>query len=86
MLELDILHEIGRIAVTPQRVLEAAGEIGQVGVSDATFTETVLATRPLSWTRDPFDRLITATAIADGARLLTADKTILTHFADAVWD
>jgi PIN domain nuclease of toxin-antitoxin system len=38
-----------------------------------------------AWTRDPFDRLIVANAMADGAPLITADETILANFRDAVW-
>ena len=41
--------------------------------------------RSFAWTREPFDRLIVANAMADGVRLLTADEMILRHFKDAVW-
>ena len=37
----------------------------------------VEAARTFAWTRDPFDRLIVANAIADGVKLLTADEIIL---------
>jgi PIN domain nuclease of toxin-antitoxin system len=86
ILELEILSEIGRMRATPERVIEAARTVGDLAVSDATFEGVAAASRPLSWTRDPIDRLVTAQAIVDGAKLLTADRTILTHFADAVWD
>lgn len=39
----------------------------------------------LSWTRDPFDRLIVANALADGADLVTADERIRQHTDIAVW-
>jgi PIN domain nuclease of toxin-antitoxin system len=54
-------------------------------VSDAAFVRIVEIARGFAWTRDPFDRLIVANAIAGGARLITADATILEHFKDAVW-
>jgi acetylornithine deacetylase/succinyl-diaminopimelate desuccinylase-like protein len=38
-----------------------------------------------AWTRDPFDRLIVANAMADGATLITADRVILRHFDQAIW-
>lgn len=86
LLELEILHEIGRIRAAPDQVVDAAREIGDLALSDAPFDAVVGEARDLSWTRDPIDRLITAHAILDGAKLLTADRTILAHFKDAVWD
>lgn len=38
-----------------------------------------------TWTRDPFDRTITAQAARVGAFLLTRDETIRRHYAAAVW-
>jgi len=39
----------------------------------------------LSWTRDPFDRVITAQAATDGSSLITKDEIILHHYENAVW-
>jgi len=36
----------------------------------------------LSWTRDPFDRLLVAHARLRGWRLATADTTLLAHLPD----
>lgn len=85
-LELEILYEIGRVQVTPEDVLAAARQVGDLTISNTPFADVVASARKLSWTRDPIDRLVTAHAIADGAKLLTADKTIRAHFKDAVWD
>jgi len=51
----------------------------------AAFGDVVAAARTFAWTREPFDRLIVANAMADGVRLPTADEHILQHFRDAVW-
>lgn len=40
----------------------------------------------LTWTRDPFDRMIAAQAIVADAPLVTADRTILANLPLAVWD
>ncbi len=56
-----------------------------VGVSARPLIDIIKAARTFAWTRDPFDRLIVANAMADGARLVTADETIRRHFAGAVW-
>jgi PIN domain nuclease of toxin-antitoxin system len=55
-------------------------------VDDISFAEVVDAAVGLTWTRDPFDRLIAAHAIVAGATLLTADRTILEHLPQASWD
>ena len=39
----------------------------------------------MKWTRDPFDRLITAQAAVDDSPLLTKDDTIHTYYPKAVW-
>ena len=43
------------------------------------------AAADLTWTRDPFDRLIAAHAIVAGAPLLTADRGILENLPLATW-
>jgi PIN domain nuclease of toxin-antitoxin system len=40
----------------------------------------------LTWTRDPFDRIICAAARAAGAPLLTRDADILANEPSAFWD
>jgi PIN domain nuclease of toxin-antitoxin system len=55
-------------------------------VTDASAAELGDAAMDLSWTRDPFDRLISAHAIVDNAALVTADETIREHLHLAVWD
>lgn len=84
-LELQLLHEIGRIAKGPGSIIPAlAAEIG-VQVSDLPLSRVVLRARELTWTRDPFDRLIVAEAMAAGSQLVTRDRLIRRHFAAAVW-
>lgn len=85
ILELEILHELGRLPPSPDEVLaDLTARLG-AEMSEATFDEVVARARTFGWTRDPFDRLIVGSAIADGARLVTADETILANFKDAVW-
>ncbi|MCE3290874.1 MAG: hypothetical protein K0R83_2886, partial [Caulobacter sp.] len=47
--------------------------------------QVVSAARTLTCTRDPFDRLICAAAIADGVGLVTADRRIRQHLPNAIW-
>jgi PIN domain nuclease of toxin-antitoxin system len=60
-------------------------EIG-VDVVDGSIVELVQTATTLSWTRDPFDRLIAAHAVVADSPLVTADKTIREHLPLAVWD
>ena len=83
--ELEILFELGRVRESSAAVVSSLDrEIG-LAVCDTPFAEILDRARTFAWTRDPFDRLIIANAMADGAQLLTADETILANFKDAVW-
>ena len=56
-----------------------------VSVCDRPFGLIVEHARALHWTRDPFDRVIVAQALAVDAHLVTADTNIRDHVALAVW-
>jgi PIN domain nuclease of toxin-antitoxin system len=85
VLELEVLAEIGRLRNPPSAILARLYEQAEVALSAASFPDVVAAATIFAWTRDVFDRLIVANAIADEARLLTADQHILDHFRDAIW-
>jgi PIN domain nuclease of toxin-antitoxin system len=55
-------------------------------LSDISFAELSKGAVGLSWTRDPFDRLIAAHAIVAAVPLVTADRTILENLSLATWD
>ena len=85
ILELETLFERGKIdreASIP--VNHLADGIG-LTISQTPLLTIVDRTRSFAWTRDPFDRLIVANAMADDARLISADAKILANFAGAVW-
>jgi PIN domain nuclease of toxin-antitoxin system len=85
-LELAFLHEIGRITAPSREILDYLRDrIGMVP-DDTPHLVVVRAAESLRWMRDPFDRLITATASAGTHPLLTKDVTIRAHYPDAVWD
>ena len=84
-MELETLRESGRLKNDPDRLVGVVKRDFGLGWSAATFADVIASARTFAWTRDPFDRLIVANAMAEGARLLTADETILANFKDAVW-
>ena len=86
VLELQYLHEIGRLAEPARVVLDDLRDRVGLGLAEADFAAVVSRALPLSWTRDPFDRLIAAHAVADDAPLLTADRALREHVPGAFWD
>jgi PIN domain nuclease of toxin-antitoxin system len=85
-LELAYLHEVGKARDTVPTMLAALRQSIGLEVADASLAELATTAIGLSWTRDPFDRLIAAHAIVADAPLITADRTILEHLPLARWE
>jgi PIN domain nuclease of toxin-antitoxin system len=85
VLELQHLFEIRRVAEPAQSVVTALESTLGLTVSTLSFQQVVANAVELTWTRDPFDRLIVAQAQAQGVSLVTADKVIRKHYARALW-
>jgi len=85
LLELGYLFEVGKLNVAPLRIWgDLLGRL-EVQPADCPILDLAMAAIDLSWTRDPFDRLIVATAAILGTRLITRDRLIRAHFGDACW-
>lgn len=84
-LELTYLHEIGRITCPAATILDLLRRDLELETCKLPFASVVGASIGQTWTRDPFDRLIVAQAAHGQATLLTADRTILTHYSKALW-
>jgi PIN domain nuclease of toxin-antitoxin system len=84
-LELGYLYEVGRTAQPPAVVLAELQRSLGLTTADTPFPEVVRAALLLDWTRDPFDRLIAAQAIAEDLPLVTADHVLLSQVPSAVW-
>ena len=84
-LELTYLYEVGRVSEPAAAPLSALRASIGLELADAPVAELVQAAVGLSWTRDPFDRLIAAHAIVANSPLVTADETIRQHLPLAVW-
>lgn len=85
-LELQYLHEIGRIAQEPETILGYLTDRIALTPDDTPYLVVARAARDLSWTRDPFDRMITAAAMVSARPLLTRDRLIRIHYNAAFWD
>jgi PIN domain nuclease of toxin-antitoxin system len=85
VLEMELLREIGRIRLPADEILAVLTDDYGVAEAEGDLREVARVARGLGWTRDPFDRLIVAHALASRATLLTADETIRRHCARARW-
>jgi PIN domain nuclease of toxin-antitoxin system len=85
-LELAYLHEIGRARDPVPMMMAALRQSIGLDIADAPLAELAQAAISLTWTRDPFDRMIAAQAIVADVPLLTADRTILKNLPLATWD
>ncbi len=85
LLEVAYLHEAGKIRLTSSEVTRILVNESNVSVVPDDVRAVVERAVSLRWTRDPFDRLIVATAVLHDAKLVTKDALIHTHFDGAVW-
>ncbi len=84
-LELTYLHDIGRLRPAAAEVLhELTARLGII-TADVSAAAVCRAALDLTWTRDPFDRLLCGHAIASQLPLVTRDETIRQHLPLAWW-
>lgn len=86
ILELQYLVESKKIEGSPIRIIEKLQTVIGLEICKDPFESVIKESLHLSWTRDPFDRLIVAQALMTKAPLLTKDKEIHRHYHRAVWD
>jgi PIN domain nuclease of toxin-antitoxin system len=84
-LELQYLYEVQRVVEAPDTIVTDL--VSRIGLQVCTrpFNHVVTQALTYTWTRDPFDRLITANAALHDDILLSKDLTILQHYAHARW-
>jgi PIN domain nuclease of toxin-antitoxin system len=85
LLELQFLKEIKRITADPMLIFQTLEETIDLQFCSADFSKIVIAALSQSWTRDPFDRLISSQASVRNEHLLTKDRTIRRHCSVACW-
>jgi PIN domain nuclease of toxin-antitoxin system len=79
LLELQYLAEVGRLEVRNPEFTESLLGDSQFLVDDVPLVNLVQRALDLSWTRDPFDRLLCAHSLARRVPLCTVDKLIGQH-------
>ena len=84
-LELQFLHEIQRVAEDADMIVaDLANRIG-LAIGNMDFNAIISQALEISWTRDPFDRIIVANASLDNSILVSKDQNILSHYPFAKW-
>ena len=84
-LEMQYLFEIGRIKVMPETIIKDLNKTIGLKISQVKVEQVFDHAIDNQWTRDVFDRLITAEAEAMGVTLVTKDKKILANYEKAIW-
>jgi len=84
-LELQYLYEIQRVTVEANEILlDLSDRIG-LKICDKSLNTIIAGALKLSWTHDPFDRIIVANAALDNHILVTKDQNILGNYENARW-
>jgi PIN domain nuclease of toxin-antitoxin system len=84
VLEIELLHEIQRLRFDAKHLLGALAQDFGVTIAPDKFSAVALHSLSMSFTRDPFDRLITAHASLIKAPLITLDSRILDNYLGAL--
>lgn len=85
LLELQYLYEAKKMRTKGQAIFSELQKTAGLRVAQHDGEVIVHAALLLSWTRDPFDRIIVGHALSQKAKLLTKDRSILRHYPQAVW-
>jgi PIN domain nuclease of toxin-antitoxin system len=84
-LELQYLYEVRRISVPAQTIVDDLVRKLEMVLTDPPSAQVCQAATALGWARDPFDRLISAQAVASDTTLVTKDRVIRDHLPLAWW-
>jgi len=80
LLELQYLAEIGRLDLLDATGLEETlGQDVRFVIDEPPLLPLIRQALALSWTRDPFDRLLVAHSLTRRVALCTTDRTIRAH-------
>ena len=84
LLEIELLHEIGRLRVGATPVSLRLGEDLSIRIATERFADVAIEALGLGFTRDPFDRLIVAHAALTKSALVTQDTELRYRYPKAI--
>lgn len=85
ILELQFLYEIGKVTKKGTDVIHDLENRIDLKICKKPFPLIIQETMKQKWTRDPFDRIIVATASVDSSKLITKDNFIRKNYKYAKW-
>jgi PIN domain nuclease of toxin-antitoxin system len=86
LLELEMLHEIGKLRVGANKILAEFSQRIGLSVCQFSMSAIVASSLAIKWTREPGDRLIVANALANNeAPLISSDRHIREHYPNTIW-
>ena len=85
ILELEYLYEIGRLTHNAKWIIDKLKHDIGLQIYDENLLYITNLSLDIKWTRDVFDRMIIATAMANNSTLITKDKIILKNYKKAIW-
>lgn len=80
-LEIRFLSEVGRLEARLPELMRAVGSDPRFVIDEVPLIPLIEHALPLAWTRDPFDRLLTAHSSARRVHFCTLDRRIRDHHA-----
>jgi PIN domain nuclease of toxin-antitoxin system len=84
-LELQYLYEIDRVTVQADAIIADLGNRIGLQLWAGDFNAVIGRALTLSWTRDPFDRLIAANASLTNDILISKDPRVHEHYLHTRW-
>ena len=84
-LELKYLNEIKRITVDSNTIVSELSDLIGLRICEKDFSTIINHALKITWTRDPFDRIIVANAAINNDILLTKDQSILDNYQKGFW-
>ena len=84
-LELQYLVGVGKLTVPAQTIIDELTPALELTLTDPPSALVCTTAMAMEWTRDPFDRLLSAHAAATDSPLVTKDRTIRAHLPAAWW-
>jgi PIN domain nuclease of toxin-antitoxin system len=83
-LELQYLYEIKRVTLPANDIVADLSHSIGLKVCDKDFNAVIHRAITLTWTRDPFDRIIVAHALLNEDYLVTRDQTMLGNYTKSI--
>lgn len=84
-LEMQYLFEIGRITVKPDTIIKNLFAAIGLKISETPLQQVIEEALKISWTRDVFDRLLSAEVMVVGGGFITADENIKSNLKLVIW-